>query len=45
MDFVDLYWLMLGTVAIYVPVTILYALVSTFFVKDEVEPSSEILDD
>ncbi|MFT4601018.1 MAG: putative membrane protein [Arenicella sp.] len=44
-DFIDLYWLMLGTVVIYVPVTIIFAAISTFSVKDETESSADVLDD
>lgn len=44
-DFFSLYFVILGTVVVYIPVTILYAIISTFFVKDEEENSSEILDD
>jgi hypothetical protein len=43
-DLLSLYSILLGTVIIYIPVTILYAIFSTFFETEE-EGSSEILDD
>ncbi|MEO9532520.1 MAG: hypothetical protein ABJG68_07685 [Crocinitomicaceae bacterium] len=44
-DLFSLYFVVLGTVVVYIPVTLFYAIVSTFCTKDEKEESSEILDD
>ena len=41
-----MYFIILGTVIVYVPITLFYAIVSTFFVKENnEEESEEILDD
>ena len=42
---IDLYSISLITLCVFVPVTLFYAIVSTFFVKEEQEKSDELLDD